>query len=73
MLAGALVTLFFAKNGGQTFEDLEAKRSVMIHPVKVTHPLLFNNWGVRFEDHVFHIFRNGWFDCRDAFHVVLWL
>ena len=31
MLAGALVTLFFAWNGSQTFEDLEAKRSVMIH------------------------------------------
>ena len=39
MLAGALVKLFFAWNGSQTFEDLEAKQSVMIHCVKATHPI----------------------------------
>ena len=41
MLAGALVMLFFAWNGSQIFEDLEAKRSVMIHYVKATHPCTF--------------------------------
>ena len=40
MLAGALFTLFFACNGSQTFEELEAKLSVMIHRVEATHPLL---------------------------------
>jgi len=34
VLAGALVMLFFAWNGSQRFEDLEAKRSVIIHCVK---------------------------------------
>jgi len=41
VLAGALVMLLFAWNGSQMFEDLEAKRSVMIHHVKATHPLLY--------------------------------
>ena len=41
------------------------------------------NWGVMafayrgmgrvFHEHIFHIFRNGWMDCRDAFHAVLCL
>ena len=30
VLAGALVTLFFAWNGSQMFENLEAKRSTML-------------------------------------------
>ena len=34
MQATALLTLFFAWNISQTFEELEAKRSVMIHRVK---------------------------------------
>ena len=28
-----------ARNVSQTFEELEAKRSAMVHHVKVTHPL----------------------------------
>jgi len=31
------------------FEELGAKRSIMIHCVKATHPLYSNNWGVRFD------------------------
>jgi len=75
VLAGALVMLFFAWNGSQTFEDLEIKRSVMIHCVKASHPIYINNWGVRFHDRAIRIFlNNGWIDvCRDAFHVVLCL
>ena len=38
--AGVLLALFLAWNVGLTFEELEAKRSTMIHCVKVTHPLL---------------------------------
>ena len=53
--------LFFAWNSSQTFEDLEAKRSVMIYRVKTTHQLFISI--------AFCIFRNGWIDCRDAFHV----
>jgi len=41
VLAGALVMLFFAWNGSQMFEDLEAKRSIMIQCVEATHPLLY--------------------------------
>ena len=41
VLAGALVVLFFAWNGSQTFDDLEAKLIAMIHCVKATHPLLY--------------------------------
>ena len=37
MVAGVLVPLFFAWNGSQTFEDLEAKRSIMIQCVKAAH------------------------------------
>jgi len=40
VLAGALLTLFFAWNISQTFEELEAKQSLVIHHVEVTHPLL---------------------------------
>ena len=71
MQAGELVTLFFARMGSQTFEELEVKRSVMVHRVKVTHPLLYQYWGMHFDDCAFNIFRNGWIGCRDAFHVVL--
>ena len=39
--AGALLTLFFAWNVSQMFEELEVKRSVMIHRVKATHPVLY--------------------------------
>ena len=39
-LAGVLPTLFFAWNVSQTYKEPEAKQSVMIHHVKVTHPLL---------------------------------
>ena len=31
----------YVRNVSQTFEELEAKRSVMIYRVKVTHPLLY--------------------------------
>ena len=65
--------LFFAWNVSQTFEELEVKRSVMIHRVKVTHPLLYQYWGARFNDRAFRIFLNGWIDCRVAFHIVLCL
>ena len=41
VLAGTLLMLFFAWNGSQMFEELKAKRSVMIHCVKATHPLLY--------------------------------
>ena len=63
----------FAWNGSQTFEELEVKRSVIIHCVKVTHPFYINNWGTHFDDRAFHVFCNGWIVCRDAFHVVLCL
>ena len=36
MQAGVLLTLFFAWNISQMFEELEAKRTAMIHHVKVT-------------------------------------
>ena len=38
--AGALLTLFFAWIVSQTFEELETKRSVMMH-VRAAHPLLY--------------------------------
>jgi len=63
--------LFFAWNGSQTFEDLEAKQSVMMLR-QHTH-FYINNWGVRFHDYAIRIFCNGWIDCRDAFHVVFYL
>ena len=43
MLAGALLALFFAWNGSQTFEGLEAKRSVKIHCVKAKHSFIWRN------------------------------
>ena len=43
MLAGALLTLFFAWNGSQTFEELEAKQSVMIG----TTPIFISITGAR--------------------------
>ena len=39
------LTLFFAWNGSQMFEELEVKRSIMIHHVKRTHSLFIT--GVR--------------------------
>jgi len=67
--AGALLTLFFAWNVMRSvslmFKELEAKQSIIMK--RHTH-FLINNWGF-----AFRIFRNGWFDCRDAFHVVLCL
>jgi len=39
--AAELLTLFFAWNVSQMFEELEVKQSVMIHSVKATHPLLY--------------------------------
>ena len=72
MQAGGIFMLFFAWNSSQTFKELEVKRSVMIHHVKGTHPLLYiNNWGVRSDDCAFRVFRNGWIVCRDVFHVAL--
>ena len=53
----------------QTFKELKAKWHVMIYHVKATHLLLYNNWDVHFDDRAFRIFRNGGFDCRDAFNV----
>jgi len=35
------ITLFFVWNVSQTFEELGAKQSVMIHRVKATYPLLY--------------------------------
>ena len=52
------------------FEELEVKQSIVIHHDQLTHPLLF---GVRFNDQTFHIFFNGWINCRNAFHAVLCL
>ena len=39
--AGVLLTLFFAWNGSQTFNELLVKQSVMIHRVKATQPLSY--------------------------------
>jgi len=40
--------LFFAWNGSQTFEDLQAKQSVMIHHAKATGtPTFISVTGVR--------------------------
>jgi len=41
MQAGALLTLFFVWDVSQMLEELGAKRRVMIHHVKATHPLLY--------------------------------
>jgi len=49
--AGELLALLFALNASQMFKELEVKWSVMIHHVKVTHPL---NWGMCF-DNVFSL------------------
>ena len=40
---------------------------------KQDYHLEWPNWGARFDDRAFHIFRNGWIDCKDAFHAVLFL
>jgi len=38
--AGELLTLFFAWNVSQMFDELEAKRTITIHLAKATHPQL---------------------------------
>ena len=45
MQAGALLALFFALNVSQMFEELETNQSIMIHCVKVTHPLFISVTG----------------------------
>ena len=52
-----LLALFFAWNVSQTFKELEAKQSIMIHCVKAsvhTH-FYINNWGVCFDGRAFRI------------------
>ena len=51
--------LLFAWNGGQMFEDLKARRSVMIHRVRRHTHFYNNNWGMCFDDRAFRIFLNG--------------
>ena len=34
---------------------------------------MYGSMGVRFTSIYFRIFRNGWVDCRDAFHAVVCL
>ena len=72
MQAEELLTLFFAWNGSQTFEELKVKQSVMIHHVKAT-PTFISITGACFDNRAFRIFRNVWIGCRDAFHVFLCL
>ena len=36
---------------------------------QATHPLL-NQLIIRVYDQAFHIFHNGWIDCKDIFHAV---
>jgi len=69
VLAEALVTLFFAWNASRMLEDLETKRSIMLHCVKAHTHFYINSWGAYFNDCVIRIFRNGWIDCRDLFSV----
>ena len=66
MLAGVLLTFFFvvAWNVPKVFEELEAKRNIVIHHDQVTHPF---KWGLFFNDRLFPIFHYGWIDCRDTF------
>jgi len=66
-----LLALFFAWNVSQMFEELEAKRSIMIHRVKVTHPLLYQ-CSVMIVLFIFSVMA-GLIDCRDTFHIVLCL
>ena len=40
--AGEIFTLFFAWNGNQTFEELEVKRSEVLHCVKALRARLFH-------------------------------
>jgi len=35
--------------------------------------LMFRDMGHVFHEYILRIFRNGWMDCRDAFHAVLCL
>ena len=65
--AGVLLALFFAWTVNQTFEELETKRSVMIY--RHTH-FYTNSLGRALWRSCIPYFYNGWFDCRDAFHVV---
>ena len=50
MQAGVLLTLFFAWNVSQAFEELEVKRSVVLR--RHTH-FYINNWETRFDDRAF--------------------
>jgi len=34
---------------------------------------VYRDMGQAFHEHILHIFRNGWMDCRDAFHAALCL
>ena len=70
VVAGALLTLFFAWNVSQKLKELEKKWYTLL---KWHTHFYINSWGVRSDDQAFHIFRNGWIDCWDAFHVVLCL
>ena len=73
-LAGALFTQFFAWNVTQSVRS-SWKQSVVIHHDLAAHPLFFiDNWNACPNDQAFHIFRNGWINCRDqCFHAVLHL
>jgi len=31
----------------------------------------YRDMGHTFHEYILHIFRNGWMDCRDAFHAVI--
>jgi len=76
VLAGVLLTLFLALGVSQTFEELEARQSVVIYCAKVTRSLLYKSITgahIRFDYQTFHIFCNGWIDCGHAFHTVLCL
>jgi len=48
--AGVLLTLFFAWNVSQAFEELDVKQSVVLR--RHTH-FYINNWGARFDDRAF--------------------
>ena len=72
VLAGALLTLFFTWNVTQSVQS-SWKQSLVIHGDWATHPLFWLITGAYSDDQTFCIFRNGWIDCRDVFHAVLYL
>ena len=72
VLAGALLTLLFTWNVTQSVQS-SWKQSLVIHRDWATHPLFWLITGAYPDDQTFCIFRNGWIDCRDAFHAVLHL